>query len=122
MNVRRLLTLAASLFLVVQGVERLAHPDGMWVWLYTTAPMLLEAIECFRRWNVSYVTNGTWVKMVKDGTFRGGVYQFGLAERGVGYVYDENNRALIPDSVRARLESLREDIVAGRIVVPSTRE
>lgn len=49
-------------------VERLAHPDGMWVWLYTTAPMLIEALECFKRWGVSYVTNGTWVKMVKDGS------------------------------------------------------
>ncbi len=57
----------------------------------------------------------------KDGTFRGGVYQFGLREQGVGYVYDENNSALIPDSVRTRLEGLREDIIAGRIRVPSTR-
>ncbi len=62
------------------------------------------------------------VKRVKDGTFKGGIYQFGLAEQGVGYVYDANNRALIPDSIRARIESLREDIVAGRIVVPSTRQ
>lgn len=49
-------------------IDRLAHPDGMWVWLYTTAPMLIEALECFKRWNVTYVTNGTWVKMVKDGS------------------------------------------------------
>jgi basic membrane protein A len=61
------------------------------------------------------------IKRVKDGTFTGGVYQFGLAENGVGYVYDENNRKLIPDSVRARLESLRDQIIAGKIVVPSTR-
>jgi hypothetical protein len=39
----------------------------------------------------------------------------------VGYVYDEHNRALIPDSVHARLEALRGDIIAGRIRVPSTR-
>src|SRR5690606_9443216 len=39
-------------------------------------------------------------RRVQDGTFRGGIYQFGLAENGVGYVYDENNRAMIPDSVR----------------------
>ena len=61
------------------------------------------------------------VKRVKDGTFKGGVYQFGLAENGVGYVYDQNNRALIPDSVRARVEAIRNDIVAGKISVPSTR-
>jgi basic membrane protein A len=61
------------------------------------------------------------IQRVKEGTFRGGIYQFGLAENGVGYVYDENNRALIPDSVRARLEQLRDEIIAGRIRVPSTR-
>jgi basic membrane protein A len=44
-----------------------------------------------------------------------------LAERGVGYVYDDNNRALIPDSVRTRLQGLEADIIAGRIRVPSTR-
>lgn len=61
------------------------------------------------------------VKAVKEGTFTGGVQQFGLAEQGVGYIYDDNNRALIPDTVRARLDSLTADIVAGRITVPSTR-
>jgi basic membrane protein A and related proteins len=58
---------------------------------------------------------------VKEHRFTGGVYQYGLAENGVGYVYDANNEKLIPDSVRARLELLRQDIIAGRIHVPSTR-
>lgn len=61
------------------------------------------------------------VESVQDGTFQGGIFQLGLAEQGVDYVYDDNNRALIPDSVRARVEALRADIVAGRIQVPSTR-
>jgi basic membrane protein A len=61
------------------------------------------------------------VRRVKDGTFRGGVTQFGLKEGGVGYVYDDRNRGLIPDSVRARLEELRAEIIAGRISVPATR-
>ncbi len=60
-------------------------------------------------------------KAVQDGTFAGGVRVFGLAERGVGYVYDDNNRALIPDSVRTRLMALEADIIAGRIKVPNTR-
>ena len=61
------------------------------------------------------------IKRVKERRFTGGVFQFGLAEDGVGYVYDEHNRALIPDAVRARLEALKADIIAGRIVVPATR-
>jgi basic membrane protein A and related proteins len=61
------------------------------------------------------------VKRVRDHTFKGGIYTYGLAENGVGYVYDEHNRALIPDTVRAKLEQIKSDIIAGKIKVPSTR-
>ena len=61
------------------------------------------------------------VRRVQQGTFRGGVYEFGLKEGGVRYVYDENNRALIPDAVRARVEQLRDEIIAGKVQVPTTR-
>jgi basic membrane protein A len=61
------------------------------------------------------------VKLVKEYRFSGGVYQLGLAQNGVGYVYDAHNRALIPDSVRARVEALRQEIIDGKIRVPSTR-
>ena len=61
------------------------------------------------------------IKLVKEHRFQGGIYQLGLAEHGVGYVYDAQNRGLIPDSVRARLEQLSTEIVTGRINVPSTR-
>jgi basic membrane protein A len=61
------------------------------------------------------------IRKVKDGQFVGGIYQYGLAEQGVGYVYDRNNEKLIPADVRAELEHLRQEIIAGRIVVPSTR-
>ena len=61
------------------------------------------------------------VKAVKEKRFVGGVQQFGLAEKGVGSVYDANNRARIPAHVRAKLDSLTADIIAGRIQVPSTR-
>jgi basic membrane protein A len=61
------------------------------------------------------------IRRVKEGRFTGGIYNFGLAEDGVGYVYDEHNRALIPDAVHARVEALKAEIVAGRIVVPASR-
>jgi basic membrane protein A len=61
------------------------------------------------------------IKRVKQKRFRGGVYQYGLAEQGVGYVYDVNNERLIPADARAKLEALKQDIIAGRIRVPSTR-
>ncbi len=61
------------------------------------------------------------INRVKNHTFHGGVYTYGLAQNGVGYVYDEHNRALIPDSVQARLQQIKADIIAGKIKVPSTR-
>ena len=61
------------------------------------------------------------ISRVRAGTFHGGIYEYGLAENGVGYVYDAHNAALIPDSVHVRLESLRAEIISGKIVVPSTR-
>lgn len=60
------------------------------------------------------------VRWVKEGSFRGGIYELGLREGGVGYVYDERNKPLIPDDVLARVEQLREAIIAGRIKVPNT--
>jgi basic membrane protein A len=61
------------------------------------------------------------IKRAKEGRFRGGIDQYGLAEGGVGYVYDPNNEKLIPADVRARLESLKQEIIEGKIQVPSVR-
>ncbi|NOT35413.1 MAG: BMP family ABC transporter substrate-binding protein [Candidatus Eisenbacteria bacterium] len=59
------------------------------------------------------------VREVTKGQWTGGVRTFGLAEKGVGWVYDDRNRALIPDAVKARVDSLEREIVAGHIVPPS---
>ena len=61
------------------------------------------------------------IERVQNNTFAGGIYSFGLAEGGVGYVYDDRNKGLIPDSVHTRVEQLKQEIIAGRIKVPSTR-
>ena len=58
------------------------------------------------------------IKRVRDGTFQGGIAVFGLRENGVGYVYDAHNKGLIPDAIRARVEAIRADIIAGKITVP----
>jgi basic membrane protein A and related proteins len=72
---------------------------------------------------VKRVDNATYdvIRRVQAGTFHGGIYSFGLAEGGVGFVLDEHNAALIPDAVRARLDVLKADIIAGHIRVPSSR-
>jgi basic membrane protein A len=61
----------------------------------------------------------TTVRDLLDKKWLGGVREFGLAERGVDYVYDNHNRALIPDGVRAQVEALRKEIVEKRIKVPT---
>ncbi len=65
--------------------------------------------------------NNSVYNTIKDtiaGQFKGGVHIFGLKEDGVGYVYDENNRDLIPDEVRKKVEELKAQIIAGEIEVP----
>lgn len=59
------------------------------------------------------------IAQVVAGEFRGGILEFGLAEDGVGYVYDDNNRGMLRPEVAARVDQLAADIVAGRIQVPS---
>lgn len=61
------------------------------------------------------------VQQVIDGTFRGGPHELGLAENGVTFVADERNQGrLLPLEVVQRVKALREDIIAGKIVVPSS--
>jgi basic membrane protein A len=59
------------------------------------------------------------IREAQAGSFAGGVKVFGLAEDGVDWVYDDRNKALIPDAVKARVDSLRAEIVAGRISAPT---
>jgi basic membrane protein A and related proteins len=56
---------------------------------------------------------------VVEGRFAGGVRELGLAENGVGFVYDDNNRALVKDSTIAAVNHLIRQIIAGEIEVPT---
>jgi basic membrane protein A len=53
------------------------------------------------------------------GNFKGGLKEFGLKEGGVGYVYDEHNKDLIPQTVIKKVEELKKMIIEGKIKVPS---
>ena len=59
------------------------------------------------------------IRAVKDGTFQGGVRTFGLKDDGVKWVYDDRNKALIPDAVKAQVDSLQAKIIRGEIVAPT---
>jgi basic membrane protein A and related proteins len=59
------------------------------------------------------------VKKVMENKFESGVYEFGLVDDGVGFVYDDNNRAFIPQSVVDEVNGIGKQIIAGAIKVPS---
>jgi basic membrane protein A len=54
----------------------------------------------------------------KVGKFAAGPKRFGLADKGVDYSIDQYNEKLLPDSVRQRVDELKTEIIAGKIVVP----
>ncbi len=56
-------------------------------------------------------------KTAKDGTWKAGVRNLGVAEGGVGYSLDQYNRSLITPEMEKRLDQARADIVAGKIKV-----
>ncbi len=59
------------------------------------------------------------IKAAAEGKFKGGVSIFGLKENGVGYVYDDNNKGMIPKEIIDKVEELRKKIIAGEIQVPA---
>lgn len=55
------------------------------------------------------------------GTFTAGLMELGVAEDGVGYALDDYNRALVPETIRNVLDTVRETIISGQVVVPDYR-
>ena len=56
-------------------------------------------------------------KGAMDGTWEPGVSNLGLAEDGVGYALDENNRELITPEIESQLEDAKAKIIDGEIEV-----
>ena len=56
----------------------------------------------------------------KDGKFVGGVKNIqalGLKEGGVDYAMDDNNKALVTDDMKAKVEAAKADIISGKLKV-----
>lgn len=63
------------------------------------------------------------VDVIKDviaHKFHGGVVELGLKEHGVTFVADERNAKLLPLDVVQKARTIADEIVAGKIQVPST--
>jgi basic membrane protein A and related proteins len=53
----------------------------------------------------------------RKGTWKAGFRVLGLAEKGVGWALDENNKGLITPAMKAKVDAAEADIVAGKITV-----
>jgi basic membrane protein A and related proteins len=53
----------------------------------------------------------------KAGTWKSGVQVLGLAEGGVDWALDKNNKALITDAMKGAIDKAKADIIAGTIKV-----
>jgi basic membrane protein A len=53
----------------------------------------------------------------KDGKFTFGVENLGLAEDGVGYAMDENNKSLVTPEMQKAADQAKADIISGKIKV-----
>lgn len=51
------------------------------------------------------------------GKFKTGVHFFGLKEGGVDFIYDKNNKALIPTDIYDKVQSLRKDLASGTLKI-----
>ena len=59
------------------------------------------------------------VKALAKGGFTGGLKVFGLKEKGVGFVYDDHNKILIPEERYKKVADLRDRVIKGEITVPT---
>ena len=55
-----------------------------------------------------------------EGNFTAGVRYFGLKDGGVYYAVDEHNMPLLSDEIIDKVETLKEKIIKGDIIVPDT--
>jgi basic membrane protein A len=53
----------------------------------------------------------------KNGTFKAGVANLGLAEDGVGWALDDNNKTLVSDDMKKAIETAAADIKSGKVKV-----
>ncbi|MBX2824218.1 MAG: BMP family ABC transporter substrate-binding protein [Gammaproteobacteria bacterium] len=56
-------------------------------------------------------------KDAMDDNWTSGIQVLGLAEEGVGWALDEHNAALVNDEMKAAVDKIREEIIAGNIKV-----
>ena len=57
------------------------------------------------------------IKDYKENKFVGGIKTLGLKEKGVDYIYNDENKNMIPEEVRKKVEDIRAKIISGEIQI-----
>jgi len=57
------------------------------------------------------------IKEFKENKFTGGIRTFGVKDRGVDFVYDSNNKNLISEDIKIKLDEIRDKIIKGEIKI-----
>ena len=56
-------------------------------------------------------------KAAKDGTWKAGVTELGLAQSGVDWALDDDNKSLVTAEMKEKVDAAKADIIAGKIKV-----
>jgi basic membrane protein A len=59
------------------------------------------------------------IRAAVEHRFEPGMHVFGAKEGAVGYLRDGPHAAALPEDVKRRVDALRDDVVAGRVKVPT---
>lgn len=57
------------------------------------------------------------IKAEKEGKFKAGLKSFGLTDKGVDYSLDEHNQSLISGEMKSKIEKVKKDITAKKVIV-----
>lgn len=57
-------------------------------------------------------------KSVKEGTYKGGVQNFGMNKGAIDFVWNESLKSKFPQETLTKVEQAKLDIVSGKLVVP----
>ncbi|RYZ82332.1 MAG: BMP family ABC transporter substrate-binding protein, partial [Proteobacteria bacterium] len=58
------------------------------------------------------------IKMTSEKKFAAGAARYGFADKGVDYAMDQNNAKLVSPEQIKKLETLKQEILSGKIKVP----
>lgn len=58
------------------------------------------------------------IKQTQEGKFAAGVVRFGLKDKGIDFAVDQYNEKLISNENKEKLQSLKQQLILGKITVP----